>query len=279
MHPSCSSLRSILFAAVVALSGCGGGGSNAVAPAVPEVIGRVDTTSVSSTNTGFAYPISIYLPQSYAAGVARYPTIYVIEGDALFSTGVDGLPESRFNAFKRAMQRRSTQAILVGIGGTARRGADFLLPGASSYHDFLVKELIPNIEAQYRTNSAQRALSGLSHGGYFVNVALFAEGTVGALTFSHFLSVETSAGAANDVPAYFALEQQMYDSGHPVPTTLYLAAGTSGVGTNGALVDDLYQRMIGRKYAGLLIVKAEFGTGHAPTDLPAFEDALSRFFP
>lgn len=147
---------------------------------------------MNATQNGNAYPIQIFLPASYADGTAKLPVIYATEGDALYGAGGR---QSRFDAFKDEMQSRGTQAILVGIGGTARRNVDFLLPGAETYLNFITKDLAPSIERQYRADPKKRALSGLSHGGYFVVVALILEGKAGNLSFSHYLSTESSIGA------------------------------------------------------------------------------------
>ena len=278
--------RQCLLVLALALAGCGGGGSGdggGSSPPPVEPVGSVIDSSLLSGNTGATYQIKVFLPQSYASGTALYPVIYATEGDAPFGSGLSGSGSalsavSRFDTFKQVMQRRGTQAILVGIGGTDRRAIDFLLPGATRYLDFIVKELVPVIEAKYRVNPQRRALSGLSHGGYFVNAALFTEGMAGTLHFSHYLSTETSFGGHPNVAAYYAFEQQVYDAGKALPATLLLASG-SGPNTNQEIVRTLYERMTARNYSGLALVKSEFPTSHVGADVPAFEDALARFFP
>jgi hypothetical protein len=246
----------------------------------------VVNSTVQSTQVGASYAIKVFLPQSYDASTATYPVIYATEGDAPFgmasgSGSATGLVPSRFDTFKEVMQRRGTQAILVGIGGTDRRATDFLLPGAIRYLDFIVKELVPAIEAQYRVNPQKRALSGLSHGGYFVNAALFTEGMAGTLHFSHYLSTESSTGGSLGPQALYAFEQQVYDSGKPLPVTLHLGAAAAAPGSlnNNEIVVGLYDRMLARNYSGLTLVKAVFNASHVGADVPAFEDALVRFFP
>lgn len=162
--------RAALLSITGALAACGGGGSGDNG-APPQTVGQVIHSSLRSSANGNTYPIQVYLPQSYATGTATLPVIYATEGDAPYGSSspyFNGSYGTRFDAFKDLMQRRGTQAILVGIGGTAWRATDFLVPGASRYLDFIVKELAVSIERQYRADPKRRVLSGLSHGGYFV---------------------------------------------------------------------------------------------------------------
>lgn len=273
---------------VFALAACGGGGGGADVAAPPPTQaaggGQVISTSLRSGFTGFDYPIEIFLPASYAGGSASYPVIYATEGDAPYGGAPAGSgfhpgssANSRFNAFRQAMQRKDTQAILVGIGGTARRTTDFLLPGAAGYTNFIAKELAPSIERTYRADPARRALSGLSHGGYYVVAALVLEATAGTPSFSHYLSTETSFGGHGDVAGYLAFERQL-DATAPraVPATLFIAGART---SNGPVANALYQQMAAHAHPGLLLLRAEYETTHVGADLPAFEEALDRFFP
>ncbi|EJE54161.1 enterochelin esterase-like enzyme, partial [Acidovorax sp. CF316] len=259
-------------AAATALAACGGGGSSSDEPPA-EAVGQVINSSLRSEATGGSYAIRVYLPPAHAAGTAPLPTIYVTEGDALY--GSSGLAPTRFDTFKQVMQRRGTQAILVGIGGTAQRGTDFLLPGAAVYLNFITKELAPSIERQYRADPKRRALSGLSHGGYFVVAALVIEGMAGALSFSHYLSTEASVGGHGNATSFLAYEKQL--DGKPLPATLFLTGATNG---NTVLIGNpLYAQMAAQSNPGLTLLKAEYNASHVGADVPAFEDALARFFP
>jgi predicted alpha/beta superfamily hydrolase len=263
---------------LAALAACGGGGGGGGAPdtntgtAAPT--GQVVSTSIDSTKTGASYPIQIWVPDSYATDTAAYPTIYALDGDATF---VDSA--TRFSHFQAILQKHGTHAILVGIGGTARRQTDYNFPGAYAYHDFVALELIPYVESRFRADPHRRALSGLSTSANFAATALFIEAP-SALVFSHFLSTEGAfwqqQAMVND------LEQQMFDAlaGRSLPVTLLLAHGVlnASVGTNAAVVEALYDTMAARAYVGLNLVETAFPTGHADTDDPAFEDAVARFF-
>lgn len=274
MHPFVPMARrnALLVLAAAALSACGGGGSSDNGPPV-EPVGQVINSTLKSESTGFTYAIQVYVPQSYATGTTALPVIYATEGDALYGSGIT---PTRFDTFRQAMQRRGTQAILVGIGGTAQRNTDFLLPGATRYLDFITKELAPSIERQYRADPKRRALSGLSHGGYFVVAALVLEGLAGGpLSFSHYLSTEASVGAHGDAINFLAFEKRV--DGKPLPATLFLAGALAG---NTVLIGDpLYRQMQAQTNPGLTLLRAEYNTTHVGADLPAFEEALTRFFP
>lgn len=267
--------REALIAAVsavtAALAACGGGGGGSGGGAAPASGGQVINTSVKSSANGNLYAIQIFLPESYATSQASLPVIYATEGDALYGVG----NRSRFDTFKDVLQQRSTQAILVGIGGTAWRNTDFLMPGAVNYLDFIVKDLVPAIESQYRADPKRRALSGLSHGGYFVLAALILQAQAGvAARFSHYLSTECSLGEYTSPAGVLAFEKQI--DGKPLPTT-FLIAGSSNA--NHPLIGaPLFNQMAAQNLAGLVLLTAEYNTTHVGTDVPAFEDAVKRFW-
>jgi enterochelin esterase-like enzyme len=248
------------------LSGCGGGGDGASA----QPVGRVLSASVISSHTGYAYNIDIYLPASFDTGSASYPTICVLDGDSRF-VGTD----TRFTNFKSILQRRGTNAILIGIGGTERRQTDYNFPGAYAYHDFIALELIPYVESRFRSDPNKRMLSGLSTSGTFAATALFIEAP-NQLVFSYFLSAEGAFW--QQLSLVQDLEQQMFVAlaGKSLPVTLILARST-GVGpTNTTYVHDLYERMAARHYVGLTLLETAFPYSHAEMDDPSFEDAIAR---
>ncbi|RYF70562.1 MAG: alpha/beta hydrolase [Comamonadaceae bacterium] len=273
----------------LALAACGGGGGGggggsfaglgAALPAsapepAPQATSQVIPSSVRGTQNGNVYAVQVFLPASYAGGTSMLPVIYATEGDALYGAGGT---QTRFDAFKNEMLARGTQAILVGIGGTARRNTDFLLPGASQYLNFITADLAPSIERQYRADPKRRALSGLSHGGYFVVAALVLEGSAGSLSFSHYLSTESSVGGEGNLAAFLEFEKQLKASGKAVPATLFLAGAANG---NGAvIVEPLYAQMLAQAIPQLTLVRASYGTTHVGADLPAFQEALTRFVP
>jgi enterochelin esterase-like enzyme len=237
------------------------------APA-PSTESRLVTDSLTSSTTGVTYPISIYIPAGYDANTDAYPTIYALDGDA-----TNGLNSTRFVNLSNVLVKRSAKAILIGIGNTARRQDDYNFPGAEAYHTFLVKQLIPYIDARYRADPKKRMLTGLSTSGNLAASALFLEAPDN-LVFSYFISIE--AAFWQQQSELYALEQKMFDAlaGRPLPVTLILAHCASGC--NQPVVSQMYQRMAARGYVGLQLIETSFNSTHVGSDVLAFDDAMAR---
>ena len=262
-----------------------------------DALGSVYSATVKSAQTGYVYTIYIYLPTSYASGTATYPVIYATDGTTSFP------PEGRFVNFKKILQRRDIDAILVGISGTERRSKDYVLPGAIAYHEFITQELIPFVESHVRADPKRRILSGISLGGSFVVTSLFLEAP-DTLFFSHYISAEGSFFQ----PSFLAQEQKFSGAigTKSIPATLILARGSASnkvqqqefsaamgtknlpataslargfnESTNSVEVDSLYRQMVNRHYADLILIETNFPTDHIGTDNPSFEDAMVRIF-
>lgn len=282
-----------VFLLIAILTACSGGSG---LKNDPRDIGSVVSASIQSAQTGAVYPLYIYLPASYAKGTGTYPVIYATDGDAAIA------PAGRFVNFTRILQREGIDAILVGIGGTARRSKDYVLPGAVAYHAFITRELIPQIESNFRADPKRRILSGVSLGGSFVVTSLFLEAP-DSPSFSCYISADGSFWQ----PSFLALERTFSSAmgTQSIPVTLILAragpsnempqpfatgSGTNmatatenlarGLGefTNSAAVDSLYRRMLKRHYVDLNLIETSFNTDHIQTDNPSFEDAMARMF-
>ncbi len=264
-------LAGVLFAF---LPGCGGGGGgdSAVPPTATQSSGRVVTLSVPSQKVGYTYDVNVYLPASYDSGTAQYPVIYALDGDSRF----DGV-NTRFDNFREILRSKGTNAILVGIGGTVRRQTDYNFPGATAFHDFLTLELIPLIDARFRTLPGKRILSGISTSANLAATALFLEAPT-KLMFSHFISAEGAFWQQTD--AVYTLEEQMFNAtkGKEIPATLFLVSATGSPPTNATYVQDLFVRMDGRHYTGLKLLTTSFPTAHAAVDNPSFDDAVNKIF-
>jgi predicted alpha/beta superfamily hydrolase len=138
--------------------------------------------TILCSKIGREYHLSVWLPQSYATSNQDYPVIYLLDGDLVFGMAA---------SLTALLHWGGTQeVVVVGIGydmesydqwGTLRE-LDFKIPEvkdapSNSYADLfldaLTHEMIPFIEANYRTIPSDRCLYGYSSSGFFVLYALF----------------------------------------------------------------------------------------------------------
>lgn len=134
---------------------------------------------------GRDYPIWVSLPAGYARDThLRYPVLYVT--DALYSFPLArsvrnmvgqggahlapfilvGLPPQQGLSSQQSRSRDYTPT-----QPSRTPGDDYTdgitYGGAAHYRDFLAQHVLPQVEARYRTDPAQRAFAGHSYGGLF----------------------------------------------------------------------------------------------------------------
>jgi S-formylglutathione hydrolase FrmB len=119
-------------------------------------------------------PVLVYLPPGYDTGGSRYPVVYVIQGYTGHvvmwrnrSPYRQPFPEAADAVFARG---EAPPAIVVYVDAwTAYGGSQFVdSPGTGRYHSYLCDEVVPWVDASYRTlaEPAHRAISGKSSGGF-----------------------------------------------------------------------------------------------------------------
>jgi len=129
-------------------------------------------TDVRSAYLGLARHVEIWLPPGYdSASSTRYPVLYMSDGQNLFdpriaNTGVDwGVDD----AVVRLVQRGVIPPIIVvGVWNSAERGREYSpWRGAPDYARFLISELMPRVNREFRTLTGPEhtAVMGSSMGG------------------------------------------------------------------------------------------------------------------
>jgi S-formylglutathione hydrolase FrmB len=146
-----------------------------------DLAGRLERTTIDSRllrgnplGDPHERPVMVYLPPGYDDAPDRYPTVYVLQGytghvsmwlnctpfrqpfvetaDAVFASG------------------RAPGCIVVYVDAwTAYGGSQFVdSPGTGRYHSYLCDEVVPWVDARYRTipERGSRAVSGKSSGGF-----------------------------------------------------------------------------------------------------------------
>ena len=147
-----------------------------------ELAGRLEEHVVTSEllrgnplNDPSERPLLVYTPPGYDDDPGRrYPSVYVIIG----FTGHTGIwrnrtpyrqpfPETADAVFANG---EAPPAIVVFVDAwTAHGGSQFIdSPGTGRYHSYMCDEIVPWVDAHYRTLDApgHRAISGKSSGGY-----------------------------------------------------------------------------------------------------------------
>ncbi len=166
-----------------------------VAAAATDASGQARTVRLPSLTYGGAERIvAVLLPVGYAESDTRYPVLYLLHGG-----GQDHTAFMARRAFVPAA-RRNDMIVVMPAADRTFRGPEAL----ARYGTFLATELVPYIDAQYRTVGSQegRAIGGISQGGGIAaSTALrYPElfGAVGALSaaFRGTPPLETGAGTA-----------------------------------------------------------------------------------
>lgn len=125
------------------------------------ISGRVSTRYLNSKLTGRQLPYRVILPEGYADPKARYPVIYLLHG--LFGHFDNWTGKTAIEVFSSAYNF----IIVMPEGGDGWYTDSVSVP-ADKYESYIVQELIPEIDKEYRTIADRkgRAIAGLSMGGY-----------------------------------------------------------------------------------------------------------------
>lgn len=155
-----------------------------------EPIATFENQAVQSEILDEDRPYFVYLPPSYNDTVyhpRKYPVLYVLDGETFLHT-VSGLVDHMGNTFKTG-NMQIPELIVVAIPNTGNRDYD-LGPtkitveedgetyseggGGSKFLQFIEKELIPDVEKNYRT-IPHRTFTGHSLGGLTVLYSLLTQ--------------------------------------------------------------------------------------------------------
>jgi hypothetical protein len=152
-----------------------------VLPWSVDLAGRIDEQVISSEllrgnplGDPYERPLLVYLPPGYDDEDRRYPCVYVIQGYtghvAMWrnrSAYRQPFPEAADAVFARG---EAPPAIVVYVDAwTGYGGSQFVdSPGTGRYHSYLCDEVVPWVDARYRTlpDAAHRAIMGKSSGGF-----------------------------------------------------------------------------------------------------------------
>lgn len=179
---------------------------------------RVASQSMQDTLT-----VRALLPAGYDENtLKRYPVLYATDGGNLFDPGDSfGGREWGVDETTSLLDQMSVidKVIVVGVSSRgALRNQDYTKPGWDATLGFFTDELVPKVDAAFRTlaNPADRAILGSSLGGVFSLHAFWSRRDV----FGAAASMSSTFGYADDLFARVARDPlpdgRLYlDSGYP----------------------------------------------------------------
>ncbi|MES2300282.1 MAG: alpha/beta hydrolase-fold protein [Pseudomonadota bacterium] len=268
LEPRLFARHLVAGALLLLLAACGGRQTPPPEPSLQAKLkGSVTSDSAIASNaTGANYRLNIYLPEDYAATSDRLPVLYVLDG---------GPDNGIFQPMVHLAEGLGVRAIVVGIGGFARRDTDYRYPGLNPYYTFLSTELLPQIEAKYRVAPEQRTLVGHSFGGYFVAAAMLLDRKAGH-TFTNFIVMDMATHEQGGPLAQMERDMFSATAGKLPNTTLVLSGDSFG---NYRDVDGFDQLLSAHGYQGLVLHHIPTSSyGHVEMINPAFKQSLQLIF-
>ncbi len=140
---------------------------------------RSEVQQLTSIHTNQTYQIDIWLPPSYTESSNTFPVVYLLDSNLLFGAAAnlvlpliwgDELPELIIIGIGYANLKSYEQ-----LGELRERDFVFETP---AFLQFITSELMPHINANYRTDASDHAVMGHSYGGYCVLYTLFSQPTL-----------------------------------------------------------------------------------------------------
>jgi len=155
-------------------------------PSYPEAtVFHSEVRHLASSYTGQDYQISVWLPPDYPDSHKSYPVLYLLDSNTLFGAAANlmlpliwgkelpkliivgiGYKIQSYEDWGRWRSHDMTPTVVIEVSGSG---------GAEKFLEFIKAELIPYIDANYKTNTADRTITGHSYGGLFVLYTLLHE--------------------------------------------------------------------------------------------------------
>lgn len=159
--------------------------------------GTIETLTWSSDRLKDSRRMMVYLPPGYATGAARYPVVYLHDGQAeLDYAKLD-------NVLDYLIDKRTIPAVMAVLVPAVNRNEEYAMNPA--FEDFFVEEVVARVDGAYRTRPSPRfrAVGGISYGG----VAAISLALRRPDVFGNCMG-QSSGGQANEMAALRALVRE-----------------------------------------------------------------------
>jgi hypothetical protein len=216
-----------------------------------------DVIPLTSRINHVNYLLYVRRPSRYDQGAERYPVIVTLDADYSFSICANHLEHlaDRMNQGPHAIlvsiaiagvypdldryhleRTRDYSPIYAAPDGGPNDRFQSVSGGGPNFQRVIGEEILPLIDARYRTNPAERTLVGHSLGGLFACWTLQTRPDL----FNRYLAVSPSLWYANKW--IFAREAELRDTRLPRPTRIYLAVGSleEQPTNNGFMASEMY---------------------------------------
>lgn len=212
-----------------------------------DIIGITERFHIISAHVQDEYEIMIYLPPAYDPSSNQNQLVLGLDGDFHFNTVATMISDM-------AAKGMVPPSVFVAVGNSKSRNRDYTPTafkhgsgGAANFYQFLIRELIPELEARYGIDPAPtKALMGNSFGGLFTHYAMFQNRATSP--FNTFVAVGCSYWFDSGV--IFEYEQEYAQAHNDLPVRFFNAMGTLEGGVSLASFEEMNERLKSRAYAG-----------------------------
>jgi hypothetical protein len=271
-----------------------------MAPSPAAVIPATRVHTITARSIGHAFAVSVALPPSYPSSRDRfYPTIYLLDADFHFGmvtdiargmVGDEDFPEALVVGIgypaKGSLRASTNRAYLLrsrDLTPVADLAAQKMLSrwlkvkrvetgGGHALLKFIGEQLIPFVEARYRSNPTKRVLLGHSFGGLFALYALFTDYRL----FKGYVVANPSLWYSDKIA--FKYEADYAKHHKRLPVKLFLVAGELEEDPKFQMTSNLVSfagRMKSRRYRGLTLASAVIPKcSHCASTAPAYQVGL-----
>lgn len=234
------------------------------------------------------FSLFVSLPKSYNKSKVKHPVILLLDANVYF----DHLSSK---SRRHNQGNKIIEPIIVGIGYDnfiacdSLRNRDYTFPialpkdsfpisgGADKFLTFLENEVMPFVDANYRTDTINRTLMGHSLGGYFTLFALHQHQKRRMRFFKYYVSASPSLGYCNQF-IYHEFKKLLEDFPDTNKRDLLMTAGSFEDGDDGgSYFNSLTTLLANDVFKNITVIDSVYlRTDHMGTAIPTFEQGLDR---
>ena len=241
-----------------------------------ERLGKTEQFQLTSAIVGDDYELFVYIPPQYNQQTNQNQLIIGLDGEFRFDEIADIISE-------QSQEGNIPPCIFVGIGNAESRNRDYTPTafkhgsgGAQNFYQFLIEELIPELESRYKIGTAKnKTLIGNSFGGLFTQFSMFQDRS--SNPFDKFISVGCSYWFDSGV--IFEYEQQCAERHTDLAVSFFNGMGTLEGGVSLASFQEMNERLKNRAYESFELEAAFIKKhGHSGAATIGFKKGLAYVF-